>query len=713
MRFQIHLMSVAASAAILIQSVPVGAQNIAKALPLEPEAAVKETPKKPTLNLNGSSQRSEPLDGPQAKPELKAGWQTQKEARTFTLSIPAPRGLIVDRRGVPLAQCRVAQHLALNFPFLGAKATDAQILEYAAQRVADANHVLHKNWNLPQDRVLQHYKNRRWLPLVFSISDGLNEELSPEQQEKIKPYIKQGGGLMLQPAYLRVYPKGAFASHIIGYTGKTRPLPLGPIQDGDAMFEEQEGREGLEKSFDRDLQGKPGSVNILFNPDGTKMKEEVLRRPVPGNNVVTTLDYNFQKYAENALARHTTGGAMVILDIRTGEILAMASYPLFDLNLFIPGITTQNFQRLSQDKTLPLFARSFRGEYPPASTFKVVVSLAGLESGAITPRTAFDCSSSLQVGDRVFHNWNKEGEGEMNVVSAIKRSCNTWFYQAGLATGAAPITAMALRMGFGERTGIPLAAEAPGFVPTDAWMMQHLGHKMLGGDIANLSIGQGRTLVTPLQAAQAMAAIADSANIPQVRLIKQVQDINDHVLQKFSPAVRRKVDLKQLARDTVVKGMIAVVNGENGTGHAAAIDEKYHCTIAGKTGTAQWKPNESRNLAWFTGFLPVDDPLYAYAVVYEGQPGEEISGGKKAAPIVHEVFENIFKNASPDEPLIKLAETTKEAKKAIVVTDEDEQTDTSTKSNPEETGTPISQPPPPQEEHKGVGGFFRRLFGKQ
>ncbi len=713
MRFQFHSMSVAASAALLIISAPVGAQNIPKAMPLEPEAVAKEAPKKPRLNLNTNGRGPEPLTEPQVKPELKAGWQTQKEARTFTLSIPAPRGLIVDRHGVPLAQCRVAKYLALNFPFLGDKATDAQILEYAAQRVADANHVLHKNWNLSQERVVQHYKNRRWLPLVFSISDGLNEELNEEQQEKIKPYIKQGGGLMLQSAYLRTYPKGAFASHIIGYTGKTRPLPLGPIQDGDSMFEEQEGREGLEKSFDRDLQGKPGSVNILYNPDGTKMKEEFLRRPVPGNNVVTTLDYNFQKYAENALARHTTGGAMVILDIRTGEILAMASYPLYDLNLFIPGITTQNFQRLSQDKTLPLFARSFRGEYPPASTFKVVVALAGLEGGTITPRTAFDCSSSLQVGDRVFHNWAKEGEGEMNVVSAIKRSCNTWFYQAGLATGAAPITAMAIRMGFGERTGIPLAAEAPGFVPTDAWLMQHLGHKMLGGDIANLSIGQGRTLVTPLQAAQAMAAIADSVNIPQVRLIKQVQDINDRVLQAFAPAVRRKVDLNSLARDTVVKGMIAVVNGENGTGHAAAIDDKYHCKIAGKTGTAQWKPNESRNLAWFTGFLPVEDPLYAYAVVYEGQPGEEISGGKKAAPIVHEVFENIFKHAPADDPLVLLAQSNKEAKKAIKVTDEDEQADTAAKPDTAETGTPITQPPPPQEERKGVGGFFRRLFGKQ
>ena len=305
--------------------------------------------------------------------------------------MPAPRGQITDRHGVSLAQCRVVQYLALNFPYFGENAPDSKVLEYAAKRVSEANRALRKTWNLTQDRVLQHYKNRRWLPLVFSVTDGINDEITPEQQKRLKPLLDAGSGLMLQPAYLRIYPKGAFAAHIIGYTHKTRPLPVGPIQDGDVLFEEQEGADGLEKSFDRDLQGRPGLVNVLFNPDGTKVKEEVLRRAQPGNNVVTTIDCEFQKYAEDALARHTTGGAMVILNIRTGEILAMASYPLFDPNVFVPSPTAQVYQRLLKDKTMPLYPRAFQGEYPPASTFKVIVALAGLESGAITPRTAFDC----------------------------------------------------------------------------------------------------------------------------------------------------------------------------------------------------------------------------------------------------------------------------------------------------------------------------------
>jgi penicillin-binding protein 2 len=246
-------------------------------------------------------------------------------------------------------------------------------------------------------------------------------------------------------------------------------------------------------------------------------------------------------------------------------------------------------------------------------------------------------------------------------------------------------------------------------------MQQHRGHKNLGGDIANLSIGQGLTLVTPLQAAQCMAALADGTNMPQLRLVMQVQDLNDQVVQGFTPSARRRVELKPIAREPVVKGMIAVVNGEAGTGQAAALDDKYHCQLAGKTGTAQWKPNEERQLAWFTGFLPANDPLYAYAVVYEGQPGEVVSGGKKAAPIVHEVFTNIMKDGSPDEPLVILAQN-KDAPKAVPITDEDEQVDGGGGSH---NGPgrmrgemPYVPAPQPAEERRGVAGFFQRLFGR-
>jgi penicillin-binding protein 2 len=248
-------------------------------------------------------------------------------------------------------------------------------------------------------------------------------------------------------------------------------------------------------------------------------------------------------------------------------------------------------------------------------------------------------------------------------------------------------------------------------------MMQKFGHRMQGGDIANLSIGQGRTLVTPLQVAQAMCGIADGNVMPQARLVKQVQDPQDRVVQPFPVTVKRRIALDPAARETVVKGMIAVVNASGGTGRNAKLDGKINIQVAGKTGTAQWKPetseSEERQLAWFTGFLPANDPMYAFAIVYEGAPGERVSGGAIAAPIVSEVFENIYNNAPPDDPLVLLA-LSKDAPKAISVSDEDEQTDGSgSRAQPEEGTQPLYQQrqPPAQQERRTVGGFFRKLFG--
>ena len=636
------------------------------------------------------------------KPDLKATWQTQKEARTLILTIPAPRGQIVDRNGVPLAQNRVVYHLALSFPFMK-DATKEQILEFGHDRIAKANQILGKSWKLDDEDMVQHYHNRRWLPLVFSIEDGLNVELSTDQQDQIKPLLDKG--LVLQPAYQRYYPRQDTACHIIGYAGKTRRLPTGPIQEGDPIFEELEGREGLELTFESDLRGTAGSVNVLFSPDGKRLSEETLRRPVPGRNVVTTIDYNIQKYCENALKKGArNGGAYVIMDIRTGDILAMASNPGYDLNQFIPGIHPEAYKKLLEDKKLPLFARTFRGQYPPASTFKIVTALGALNSTKVTSRTSYDCDNAMSIGDRVFRNWNKNGEGSMNVITAIKRSCNTWFYQAALDAGSDSILNMAQHMGFGERTGIPLNAEAMGFVPTNAWMMQHEGHKLSQGDLANISIGQGRVLATPLQVCQCMAALADGVEMKQPRLVKQVQDVSDHVVMATEVSVKRRVDLNMDDRGVVVKGMVAVVSGDNGTGSAA--DIKY-AQIAGKTGTAQWKPAEDRNLAWFTGFLPANNPVYAFAVVYEGAPGENVSGGKIAAPMVAEVFEKIFEKASPDDPLLLAM---KDIPKAMEV-DEGEREDNGEGAPRAEPVEEVAPAQPAEQPKKGLKGFFKKLFG--
>ncbi len=643
-----------------------------------------------------------PADKPKPKPNLSASVLTNQDARTMMLEVAGPRGQIVDRNGVCFAQNKIVYYLALNFPVLSPDERQ-DVIAFGRARINQANKLLGTTWDVPDDKLVAHYKDRRWLPLIFSKSGDITISLTDQEQEKIKPLL--GKGLMLQPTYQRYYPKGDSACHIIGYTGVRQPLPTGPIVEGEPSILEPMGRSGIEAAFEERLRGKPGMTDLIFNPDGSTMSEGMRRRAEPGSNVVLTLDAKIQKYAENALKRGApNGGAMVILDVRNGDILAMASNPGYDLNDFIP-LHTSYLEKLTKDPKTPMLGRAFQGTYFPASTFKVVTALAGLDSGAITPATTFDCASSFAIGDRVFHNWNKNGEGMLTVVGAIKRSCNTWFYQAGLATGSAKLMAMADRMGFGQPVGLPIP-EAKFSLPSDAFYMQHYGYKILPGMLASMSIGQ-IVEVSPLQAAQCMATLADGKAMPKIRLVKQVQDYNDRVIDAWDPGVRKQVNLLPMARDTVVKGMVAVVNAEGGTGHNAALDD---IQVAGKTGTAQWKiyPDESRNrnLAWFTGFLPANNPVYAFALVYEGSPGEKVSGGSIAAPIVHEVFSNIEHNA--DDTLV-LAQ--KAAPRAEVDNGGSVGSGPDTDSDARRAEPVRQQAPPPQAERPSVGGFFKRLFG--
>ena len=669
-----------------------------------PVGKPEEPKKKPAVKLPVIPPTPEPP--PKPKKDLSATWMTQKDARTLRLEIPAPRGQIVDRHGKPFARNVVVYFAAFNFPLLTPDRPEA-ILAYARERITQVNTTLGKQWTMSDERILQHYKHRRWLPMVFSADGDFNTPLTVDEQLKLKPLLDNG--LMLHPTYQREYPQGATACHMIGYTGRRQPLPTKEIVEGEPFAEEPMGRSGLELKFEDQLRGTPGSISLLFSPSGELLRDEILRKPVPGHNVVTTLDYKIQRYAESALRDHASnGGAMVIANVKTGEILAMASNPGFDLNEFIPGISSARYKELSEDPRLPLFGRAYQGSYFPASTFKIVTALAGLESGAVTPATTFDCDGVFYLGKESFRNWRSADEGPMAVVEAIKRSCNTWFYQAGLATGASKVVGMAERMGFGQPTGIPIPGESKGFVPTDAYYMQRYGHKILPGFLCSIAIGQ-IVECSPLQATQCMAAVADGMNMPQLRLVSQVQDLNDRVVQAWEPAVRTRVALDQKARDTVVKGMIEVVSGSNGTGSSAGISQAQ---IAGKTGTAQWKifkdDSKNKNLAWFTGFVPANNPVYAFAAVYEGAPGESVSGGKSAAPIVRRVFNNIYENAEPDDPLLIAGNA---PPRALEVDDIDADAVASgPPQQPAQSAAPPAAPAPPPVEHRGLRGIFRKLF---
>ncbi len=553
--------------------------------------------------------------------KLASTFNTQENARTFTFSIPAPRGQILDRNGKPLAQNKVVNYAAIEFPNWGDDANEGGILKFAADRINHVNVLLGTNWDLAPKLVQDHYLNRRWMPLLFS------GELTQRESEKLGK--AQVGGLQLIPVYLRHYPNEFLLSHVIGYVGKRPPRSVALIAPDEPIWGAAIGVQGLELSFDKQLTGTPGRISQLWDGKGNKIREDTLAVPRPGSNVIVTIDIDMQRIAEGLLKQMTHRGALVVMNVNNGDVMTMASYPQFNPNDFIPSISQEKYTKLLEDKEKPLFPRAFQASYPPASTYKVSSALAFLESGYISTSETYPCPSSWAVGNLTMRNWNSDAEGDMNVVSALARSCNTWFYEIAVNVGADAMSSMANRLGLGEKTGLPLTENA-GFIPNNRYWLDKYGYQLSDGDEANTSIGQGRVKTTPIQVARMMAAIANQETVYKARLVSQIQDVNHNVLEAFPVEVRNTLQVGSHSLAAVRKGMYAVVNESYGTGKAG-----FHpISVCGKTGTGQWITSENRNIAWFAGYFPVNNPVYSFAVVYEGQPGEVVSGGKKAAPII-------------------------------------------------------------------------------
>ena len=562
---------------------------------------------------------------------FKPTWETQRQARTYLLGIPAPRGQITDRNGEPLAVTRVCQNLGINFP-TPLDLTDNGAIRFAREQILKAEQLTGRHVDVSDQTILKHYRNRGVLPL------DIVQDLTEKEQGQVKDRL--GDGLVIHPIYARFYPNGTLAAHILGNVGRTGKALDGPIQNNELLWPDVEGREGLELTFNDQLTGKPGQMTYNFDAKGKLVSNKVTIAPEPGYNVITTLDLKIQRLCEKALAEGVKRGAMVVTDPSTGDILAMASWPTYDPNTFIA-----QFKSLNSDPNNPLIPRAFRSAYPPGSTFKIFVGLAALESGKITADDEFSGPPALQIGNRVMHNWKKTDAGMLNLAQAIEQSCDTWFYQVGIKTGAAPIIDWSLKFGFSQKTGIPLKAEAEGRIPTNEYMKKVYGRKLLDGDMANVSIGQGDVLVTPLQLAHAMGTLGNGGALYRTRLVQQVQSLDNKVITGYPVTLQDQLPIQKENLAVIKKGMIDVVTGGAGTAHKAAVE---NVDIAGKTGTAEWGAKEKgRNASWFAGFAPAEQPKYAFAVIYESDPGEKNShGGTVAAPIAGKVFRELFKEES-------------------------------------------------------------------
>ncbi len=583
----------------------------------------------------------------------KPTWETERQARTFSLLIPAPRGQIADRNGQPLAQSRVSYNLAISFP-MPLDWPDSKIISFTRQQCAIASSLTGRDLKVSDSAALTHYKNRGVLPLDIA-EDLLPRELTAVQKNMPPNQV-------LRQAYVRFYPNGPLAAHVIGYTGPQAPLSTRPIENNDLIFPESEGREGLEQIFDKELRGQPGLLQITFGADGKKVSERVARQPVPGYNVITTLDLNVQQTCEKVFAKNAKRGAMVVMDPNNGEILAMVSYPAFNPNDFVPFVKPSVFTAYSNDPADPLVPRAFRSAYPPGSTFKTFVGLAALQSGLIKIEETFSCPREFTVGNYTFKNWKKVDVGRLNFKQALTQSCNTWFYQAGIKMGSDPIIEYANRLGLGRRTGIPLRAEASGNIPNDEYMQRVHKRTIKGGDVANMSIGQGDILISPLQMTQAMSVIASGGIFHQARLVMQVQTIDNKVIAAYPDRIRDQVPVAPEVNNDLRRALVAVTSDGQGTAHSAQVKG---IEVAGKTGTAQWGPTDRQRIAaWFTGFMPANDPKYAFTALYEGEPNDQsVHGGSHAAPLVGKVFRELYapkttgkseggKSASPNKPSV-------------------------------------------------------------
>jgi penicillin-binding protein 2 len=585
------------------------------------------------LGLSFAAHAQEPVGT--ESPNLQPSWETQKRATAYALAIPAPRGQITDRNGVPLAQTRVTYNLAVVFP-TPLNMSDPQVTEFVTRQAGIAKSLVNRPVNFLPDAALQHYRNRGLIP--FDLVTDLTENQAEELRKRLPP------DLILRPIYVRFYPQGSLAGQVVGYIGRTSRVSTRVLQNNDPLWPESEGREGLEQTFDEQLRGKDGQLELIFDKDGRKTGERIAVQPEPGYNVVTTLDVDLQRLAEKILEKRCRRGALVVLDPHNGEVLALASWPTFNPNDFVPSISEQKFQKLANDPNIPLLPRAFRSAYPAGSTFKVFMGLAGFQTHRIDPDTSFDCTPAMQIGNLVFHNWRRSDAGDLVFTQALTQSCNTWFYHLGLRLGAAPMVEWAGRLGLGKKTGVSLNGEADGRIPSNDYMEVTYHRRFAPGDLANFAIGQGDILISPLQMAQAMGTIANGGTLYQTRIVRQVQTLNNEVVYTYPARARDILNLESVTREELRHGMIGVVASDNGTAGAARVDG---VKVAGKTGTAQWGPKEKeKTAAWFAGFAPAENSQYAFAALYEGNVGEKVHGGSQAAPMIGQFLRTVFKNES-------------------------------------------------------------------
>ena len=566
-------------------------------------------------------------------------YKTLAEENRINIRLLSPqRGRILDRFGIPLVLNRENYRVLL----IAEQTRDVKKTLQALGKLISISE--NENW-----RVLREIKRRRrFIPVT------VQENLDWQKVSQIEVNAPDLPGVIIDVGDRREYPLGSESAHLLGYVASVSAKDIAGNRIGDPLLEIPNfriGKSGIEKEQDLRLRGKAGNSQLEVNAVGRVIRELSRREGQPGDDIVLTVDFGIQNLTTEKL-RDKKSAAAVVMDVNTGSIIALASVPGYDPDSFNSGLTSQQWKEISSDPLAPLTNKAISGLYAPGSTFKMIVALAALEKGVVTPDQNIFCRGHVEIGNARFHCWKKHGHGLVDLNTALQQSCDSYFYEMAQRVGIDRIAEMARRFGLGDLTGIDLPNERGGLMPTSSWKKKNLGVSWQKGETLNAGIGQGFILTTPLQLAVMTSRLA-SGKAVKPHLIHGI--FAGGVRKNFEIPPPKNIKISADLRRLVMKGMDAVSNTPRGTGYRARIKTPGF-ELAGKTGTAQVKrismlerdtrvlknkerPWKDRDHALFVAFAPVENPRYAISVVVEhGGRGSAV-----AAPIARDILHETLK----------------------------------------------------------------------
>jgi len=550
------------------------------------------------------------------------------------------RGMIFDRNGIRLVDNRPAFDLNIVLK-------DAKPIEQTVKKLSEYI-------NVPESELMSKIENDKtvssYKPILLKKDIGRNALAAIEVRKFDLP------GVVVDVKPRRHYIERQTAAHLIGYLSEINADELNSGEYPGYTVGDYIGKFGIEKIFESFLQGKRGGRQVEVNVMGQVVRNLKTVDAQPGQNLYLTIDLRVQKKAEALLTG--VAGAVAAMDPQTGQILALASSPSFDQNIFVDGMSHEQWDALVSNPLRPLENKVIHGEYPPASTFKIITAIAALEEGVIDKNTTFYCPGYYKYGNRVYRCWRPAGHDSVNIVKALAQSCDVFFYQVGQKLGIDRLSMYAIASGLGSPTGIDLDHEASGLIPTKEWKKRRTGVAWQGGETLSVAIGQGFDLATPLQMLVLTSAVANGGKMYKPLILKSVYSPEGSVILESKKQLTGKLPVSKKTLEIIKEGLWNVVNNKKGTAWIAHVEG---LDISGKTGTAQVVGRSKehglseeklsqrlKSHAWFVAYAPSVDPKIAVSVIVE-HGGH---GSSAAAPIAKEVIKTYFgqdENSKPDK----------------------------------------------------------------